>query len=77
MNKEILNRLASEAGFKVLYSSKYGSGIWSSLNEEKPIHDNLEKLIEMVVRECAGVADKNYFYLGSKGNIIKRHFGVK
>ena len=39
----------------------------------------VEKLAELIVEECANVADENYIHRGSRtcGLAIRLHFGVK
>ena len=39
---------------------------------------NKEKFAELIVRECANVADENYIHRGSRtcGLAIRLHFGV-
>ena len=41
--------------------------------------DDLEKFVDMIVAECANVADDNYIHRGSRtcGLAIRLHFGVE
>ena len=43
------------------------------------IPTKLEKFAELIVEECANVADENYIHRGSRtcGLAIKEHFGVE
>jgi len=40
---------------------------------------NIEKFAELIVEECANVADENYIHRGSRtcGLAIRLHFGVE
>ena len=42
-------------------------------------YDELEKFAELIVEECANVADENYIHRGSRtcGLAIRLHFGVE
>ena len=42
-------------------------------------YDELEKFAELIVQECADVADENYIHRGSRtcGLAIRLHFGVE
>ena len=42
-------------------------------------HVNHEKFAQLIVRECAFVADENYIHRGSRtcGLAIRLHFGVE
>ena len=42
-------------------------------------YDGLEKFAELIVEECANVADENYIHRGSRtcGLAIRLHFGVE
>ena len=43
------------------------------------MHFDQEKFAELIVEECANVADENYIHRGSRtcGLAIRRHFGVE
>jgi hypothetical protein len=43
------------------------------------MHFDQEKFAELIVEECANVADENYIHRGSRtcGLPIRRHFGVE
>ena len=49
--------------------------IGTMINSEK----GLEKFAELIVEECANVADENYIHRGSRtcGLAIRLHFGVE
>jgi len=46
---------------------------------EGQLHFDNEKFAELIVRECANVADDNYIHRGSRtcGLAIRLHFGVE
>ena len=62
---EQIERLAKESGCTI---DKLGFG-----------EGNLEKFAELIVEECANVADENYIHRGSRtcGLAIRLHFGVE
>ena len=70
MNERI-QELALQAGF--LYIRDEGIG-WAGNH-----NSSLPKFAEMIVRECASVADQNYIHRGSRtcGLAIRLHFGVE
>jgi len=47
--------------------------------ELNPAHFDHEKFAELIVEECANVADENYIHRGSRtcGLAIRLHFGVE
>ena len=65
MNKERIKELKNEA-FRLTE--------WEELDYDKI----LEKFAELIVAECANVADDNYIHRGSRtcGLAIRLHFGV-
>jgi len=73
MNERI-KELAQEAGFVLWSNEEWGPGEghvdWSCDYE-----DALVKYTELIVRECAGVADKAEPYKSNE--LIKKHFGVE
>jgi len=64
MNNRILE-LAYHAGFKNGHQDHYGN----SLSQE------LEKFAELIVKECADIADKAEPYKAN--DLIRKHFGVE
>jgi hypothetical protein len=68
MNERIW-KLAEQAGFENGHQDRNGN----SLSYE------LEKFAELIVKECANVADENYIHRGSRtcGLAIRLHFGVE
>ena len=46
------------------------SGKWMSI-------DNVEKLFELIVKECADIATMNQFQYDAVGNYVLKHFGVE
>ena len=79
MNERI-RKLAEQAGCKVM-----DDGDWyipSATGLEKIVYTKgigLEKFAELIVEECANVADENYIHRGSRtcGLAIRLHFGVE
>ena len=51
---------------------------WTTLSSEQ-LERVYEKFAELIVRECANVADENYIHRGSRtcGLAIRLHFGVE
>jgi hypothetical protein len=51
---------------------------WTTLSSEQQGRV-YEKFAELIVRECANVADENYIHRGSRtcGLAIRLHFGVE
>ena len=46
---------------------------------KKDLHiqsDNFQKFAELIVRECADIADINQHQWDAAGNYVKQHFGV-
>ena len=66
MNKRI-QKLFNEAGFHQPEMERLG------------IEDKFEKFAQLIVQECANVADENYIHRGSRtcGLAIRLHFGVE
>ena len=52
---------------------------WMMGDEVEGFNTRLEKFVELIVRECANVADENYIHRGSRtcGLAIRLHFGVE
>ena len=73
MNERI-KELVEEAGFILWGNEEWGPGEghvdWSC-----DYKDVLAKYTELIVRECAGVAEKERLYQTS--DLIKKHFGVE
>jgi hypothetical protein len=67
MNERI-EKLAKKAGFGV-----YGE-IYSPNDEDSPITKNIEKFAELIVKECASMAD---FADKNPGDYVLKHFGVE
>ncbi len=67
MNKRI-KELAEQAKFT-----------WVENNKDITGGVDLEKFAELIVEECANVADENYIHRGSRtcGLAIRLHFGVE
>ena len=70
MNERI-RELAEQAGFQ--YIKDEGIGWAGNYNSSLP------KFAELIVQECANVADENYIHRGSRtcGLAIRLHFGVE
>jgi hypothetical protein len=51
---------------------------WTTLSSEQ-LERVYEKFAELIVEECANVADENYIHRGSRtcGLAIRLHFGVE
>ena len=51
---------------------------WTTLSSEQ-LERVYEKFAELIVQECADVADENYIHRGSRtcGLAIRLHFGVE
>ena len=46
---------------------------------EKDLHiqgDNFQKFAELIIKECADIADINQHQWDGAGNYVKQHFGV-
>jgi hypothetical protein len=77
MNERI-KKLAKKAGFNITQNEVYTSKL-----EHLPITEDMEKLAELIVRECVAQCEVNsdHSYLGPGSKIsafnIKQHFGVK
>jgi hypothetical protein len=72
MNKRI-KELAKEAGFVMWGKEKWNPGYvidWSCRYD-----DELTKLVEMIVKECAEIANTAEPY--KSNDLIKKHFGVE
>jgi hypothetical protein len=52
---------------------------WMMGDEVEGFNTRLEKFVELIVQECANVADENYIHRGSRtcGLAIRLHFGVE
>ena len=70
MNERI-QELALQAGFTYIRDEGIG---WAGNH-----NSSLPKFAELIVRECAFVADENYIHRGSRtcGLAIRLHFGVE
>jgi len=68
MNERI-RQLAEQAGS----THKQNLGVYQFYTDE------LEKFAELIVNECADIADDNYIHRGSRtcGLAIRQHFGVE
>ena len=51
---------------------------WTTLSSEQ-LEKVYEKFAELIIEECANVADENYIHRGSRtcGLAIRLHFGVE
>ncbi len=69
MNEQI-KALAQQAGESI---PEFHFGDWNIPNEF------IQKFAELIVEECANVADENYIHRGSRtcGLAIRLHFGVE
>ncbi len=69
MNEQI-KALAQQAGESI---PEFHFGDWNIPNEF------IQKFSELIVQECANVADENYIHRGSRtcGLAIRLHFGVE
>ena len=65
INDRRIKELAEQAGFENGHQDRYGN----SLSQE------LEKFAELIVQECANIADKAEPYKAN--DLIKQHFGVE
>jgi len=67
MNERI-QKLAEQAGYE---KDMFGIGHWDM--------PECQKFAELIVAECANVADDNYIHRGSRtcGLAIRLHFGVE
>ena len=72
--KKKIKKLAKKAGFVIWDDSSWGPGKgnidWAS-NYDK----ELTKFVELIVNECAEIADTAEPFLAS--DLIKQHFGVE
>jgi hypothetical protein len=70
MNERI-QELALQAGFTFIKDEGIG---WAGNH-----NSSLPKFAELIVAECANVADENYIHRGSRtcGLAIRLHFGVR
>jgi hypothetical protein len=70
MNQRI-QELALQAGFTFIKDEGIG---WAGNH-----NSSLPKFAELIVAECANVADENYIHRGSRtcGLAIRLHFGVR
>ena len=70
MNQRI-KALAEQAGFQYIKDEGIG---WAGNHNA-----SLPKFAELIIRECADVADENYIHRGSRtcGLAIRLHFGVE
>ena len=73
MNKSKLRGLMFHAGFC------NEDGGWDNRPIWEQEHDNFQRFAELIVEECANVADENYIHRGSRtcGLAIRLHFGVE
>jgi hypothetical protein len=75
MNERI-RKLAKKSGF-----GTDSTGIYTAKLEHLPITENMEKFAELIIRECAKIADDGFgsahFGLGINGQMLKEHFGVE
>jgi len=66
---------------KELLAQAYDQAVpetWTTLSSEQ-LERVYEKFAELIVEECANVADENYIHRGSKtcGLAIRLHFGIE
>jgi hypothetical protein len=66
---------------KELLAKAYDKAVpetWTTLSSEQ-LERVYEKFAELIVEECANVADENYIHRGSRtcGLAIRLHFGVE
>ena len=73
MNQYKLRSLMFHAGFC------NEDGGWDNRPIWEQEHDNFQRFAELIVEECANVADENYIHRGSRtcGLAIRLHFGVE
>ena len=71
MNRELLERIAKEAGFEVHPGSEF-----IMVGHNGHITEKLEKFLLAIVRECGDVAD-NYVDHGIPSSAIEIHFGFE
>ena len=66
-----IKALAEQAGFQYIKDEGIG---WAGNHNA-----SLPKFAELIIRECADVADENYIHRGSRtcGLAIRLHFGVE
>ena len=76
MNKRI-NDLRLEAGISRLHDEpKFMVAVDKEGNVIEPL-DGLEKFAELIVRECAAVANINSHQWQVPGDFVLKHFGVE
>ena len=66
---------------KELLAKAYDQAVpetWTTLSSEQ-LERVYEKFAELIIEECANVADENYIHRGSRtcGLAIRLHFGVE
>ena len=66
---------------KELLAQAYDQAVpetWTTLSSEQ-LERVYEKFAELIIEECANVADENYIHRGSRtcGLAIRLHFGVE
>ena len=76
MNEKI-KQLAFDAGATLQFNRvESPNNQWSLLGNDK-----LEKFAELIIQECAKIADDGfgsaYFGLGINGAMLKQHFGLE
>ena len=73
MNQYKLRSLMFHAGFC------NEDGGWDNRPIWEQEHDNFQRFAELIIEECANVADENYIHRGSRtcGLAIRLHFGVE
>jgi hypothetical protein len=69
MNKELIKQLAQKAGAIPIHGQPKNRALVGL--------DNIEKLVELVVRECADIARVNTRVDSKVYLMIREHFGVE
>ena len=73
MNERI-KQLAEQAGFEI---TPWGNESVPCVHQSGPIDVELEKFAELLIRECAKVADTVEAWDIAPSGVIEKHFGVE
>lgn len=75
MNREILNKLASQAYPKAQFNAEMKAEDFDEPTPQDVMDEFPEVFLELIIKECVRVAE---FHHDAKGAIhdIKKHFGV-
>lgn len=70
--KEVVRRLAEEAGFVFWAGEEWAPG--SEIDWSSDYDREFNKFVELIVRECADIATINQFQHDEVGNYVLKHF---